>query len=141
MNNIKNFIDFVNESTINEKEMCDFSYYDMLLSQGISDKTLGAVDKAMAPALKYLGVKTIKDMCNDGWSDGEGVQYPWDEVADNWKQIIGKKELAPIAKLLGDPGYTAGWAGKYKGKKVMIFDDGGTLGMGGGSSWSYVANK
>jgi|13_taG_2_1085334.scaffolds.fasta_scaffold00671_8 hypothetical protein len=107
MSNIKKFADFVNES-LNER----FTFADAVDTAGEDVKKN---EKGIATVLKALKARKADDiMIMTDTTEDEG--------SDLFDVIGGMKSL-PIDSTIYDKAYH----GKYKGKNVVVFDDGEDL--------------
>jgi len=133
MNNIKKFIDFVNESIINEEE-CGFTYDDNGYKDGSSE--MKKEDKRLAPVFKYLGVNSMKDMClkYDSIGDESDIEKIQDSMppmdknhdrdfpGDGWVDLYPNVKVSPrYGKDDVTYSYSTAYGGKYKGQKVVVF--------------------
>jgi hypothetical protein len=126
MNNIKKFVDFVNESTINEEE-CGFTYDENGYKDGSSE--MKKEDKKLAPVFKYLGVNSMKDLClkYDSLGNARDIEKIEDSMPpkdrDHHRDFPGNGwvDLYPDVKADVTYSYSTAYGGKYKGQKVVVF--------------------
>lgn len=116
MSNIKKFADFINES-INE----EFTYADVLSSATDGAKynspeykeAEDAEEKIIAPVMKYLKVRSLKDMIQVG-----------DEMDSGSDDFIKSKDIKLKGGVFSELMYNSTnevQLGKYKGKPAALF--------------------